>query len=167
MKNWLILRAKRRISAKLDGPGAALPAAGARVGTGPVEALEPDMLAIDQVLRANKPTASVPPGLHQAIMRGIRSEERSTARRPGAIALRWALVCLLGLLVVGGLILGSGNGSGASGSDALSAATQVLDLGSEIQTEAQTAALAPLAGEWESVNLDVGNAARFLLASLP
>jgi hypothetical protein len=144
-----------------------LPAARARVGTGPVEAFEPDLLAVDQVLRATKSTATAPPGLHQAIMRGIRSEERSRARRPRAFALRWALVGLSGLLVVAGLVLRGGKGSGASGRQALSAATQVLNLGSEMQTEAPAAALAPLAGEWESVNRDVGNAARFLLASLP
>jgi hypothetical protein len=131
---------------------------------------ENELLLLDQSLRKTKPGERMSPNFHNAILRAVMAKE-SVGRmgtRP-VLALRWGVFCVLLMLAVAGwtLWLKPKDDAVADERRSLSAAAQFLEASAEMERQVPAAALAPLSGELERLNLDFDNAAQFVIASLP
>jgi len=166
MKNWLNKWTKGGISAELDESGGLSPAARRRIDRSTdLQAFERETRILEQVLRAEMPSAAPPAGLHASILGAIQRTSRDSRRV--ALTWRWAAAGLMASLALAGWFLLYDSHTVPPAELRLVAAAQVLDLSAELETEVSSATLGPLTGELDRLNLDAGNAARFLLASLP
>ena len=166
MKNWLNKWSKRGISAELDESGELSPAARRRIDRSTdLQTFERDTRNHEQALRAEVPSAAPPAGLHASILGAIHRTSRESRR--AALTWRWAAAGLMASLVLAGWFLLRDSYIVPPEELRLVAAAQMLDLSAEMETEVSWATLGPLTGELDRLNRDAGNAARFLLASLP
>jgi hypothetical protein len=172
MKNWLTKWVKYQISCRLDD-GHALPGFMRRKISRSEElgTFENELLSLDHDLRKTKPARVVSPSLHNAIVRAVVAQESSgRMRHRPTLTLRWGVFAAMLVLAVAGWQLWlkpTKDAAAASERQSLSAAAQVLEASGEMGRQVPAAALAPLSGELERINLDLDNAAQFVIASLP
>jgi hypothetical protein len=107
--------------------------------------------------------------LHRSIMRAVLG---ATEPAPTSVPIRIGLVAALTALAAIGIwlaIRSPSPGLSASPSEAQrkEAAQIVMDIGGQISHSVPLAVVAPLSNEWASVDHDVRDTTRFILASLP
>ena len=122
--------------------------------------------ALDHALRNSLPQPETPPAVHASIMRALRMDARPvpSARKPSI--LHWlpapafaALVCALWAWHAASVRTPSRS--------AFESASTALAASGEMARAVPGTALAPLNEEWQRLNQDLDNTARFLLAALP
>jgi len=163
MKMWLT---KFRISNALDdanpAPEKVLPHGSQSED---VRQFEETARLLDRRLKSAQPAQTVPDGLHDSVMRAVRSASRACERQSAPKVLRWLPVPALALLIVGGIWWMLNRSQPESQS--LATAGAALERSHQLTQQAPAAVLAPLSKEMESLNRDFRNAVEFLVASVP
>ena len=166
--------AKFRISAALDSRKPLPPSLRNAIGqSSELQSFEKDTAALGRALEAAPPSAAEPPpGLHQAIMRAVRSGASShvPAREPllrhwlpaSAAAAMMLFAAWLALRPAPDSPMGS-----LTQAEALKPALAVLEFGTRMTPRMSSEMVAPLAAEWERLSRDLDRTQEFLLASLP
>lgn len=121
--------------------------------------------SLDRRLKSVQPAHTVPPGLHDSVMRAVRGASRDQERQSAPKLLRGLPAPALALLVVGGLWLTLNRSEPES--QPLPTASDALEQSHKLTRQAPAAVLAPLSKEMESLNRDFRNAVDFLVASVP
>lgn len=133
---------------------------------------EESLRAMDLKLRESRAAKNVPPGLHDSVMRAVRTSSTESEPAPTAFLLRRLAVAALVLAVMGG-VFWSLNRVPAKMADAASSTkappsfAAAFEQGHELTQAAPKAVLGPLSGEWELLNVDFQNAINFVAASVP
>jgi hypothetical protein len=119
---------------------------------------------LDSTLRDQVPHAAAPPELHRSIMRAVKSSR--PAVRSHHPAVRWAALgacTALGIII----LLLAIHRTPPSKSDPLAAASNALELRSEISEAAPAAVVSPLSDELERLQQNLDSTTQFLLAAVP
>jgi hypothetical protein len=142
-----------------------------KIGAGPeVRDFAQRTAALDRALR--RPPA-VPPAdatLHHSIMRAVRASVPEPA--PSRVPMRIGLATAFASLAVVALWLAArppapGLRAAPSEAQTMAAAKIVMDIGGEISRSVPGAVVAPLSNELDSVDHDISDTTKFILASLP
>ena len=172
MKSWLT---KFRISNELDaglGAPAAKPQSLARCDES--RCFEQTIHAVDRGLRSRPPVGEPPADLHAGIMSAVR--ENRGIRRTGyrvSPAVGWFAAPAFAALVLAGLWWTFRPAGEPPVRTEKMAQASILQMGNALEggdsaaRNLAPAMVAPLAEELGRVNVDIENAARFLVASLP
>ena len=126
---------------------------------------EDSLLALDQRLKATRPTTPVPAALHASLMCSVRAAAEAQERQRAPGILRWLPAPALALLVACGLWWSLNRSP--QDSPSLTFAATALEQGHEIAQKSPEVVLAPLAQEMDNLNRDFQNAVAFLAASMP
>ena len=129
--------------------------------------------ALEQGLKSQPPAVTSPAGLHEAIMREVRTTTRTATARRREWFPRWQLAgsCLLvaglGMILENQIATPAIDPMTAEAAHSLALASSALDQGTLLVCAAPAAVLAPLAAESESLDQDLARAGNFIIASLP
>ena len=156
MNSWI---SKLKASADLDR--STPPPRSVHIQPAENEAFRASISALDSALRGGPPAPETPPGLHASIMAAIRRSE-SPARPAWLSRYRWAIAAclLLSAWWAGTHLL----------HPRLSPSPFTAPASKQFNRQMATlpsTVLSPLSHEWEALNLDLQQTARFLLASVP
>jgi hypothetical protein len=175
MKTWLT---KFRISAAFDADGLSSPSKRRSLGDSEESRRFKETIQTLDGALSNRPAASdAPPDLHSAIMNAVRASRGNnrgpTVARRGEFASRWIPAPALATLSLLGLWWFLHRPPAAPVQPASTGQASILGIGSALELGENAArdvppvVVAPLADELGRVNLDLENAGRFLLTSLP
>jgi hypothetical protein len=175
MKSWLT---KFRLSATLDSDRSASPSR--RRGLADSEEtrrFDETIRSLDHALRNQPPASGAQPDLHSAIMEAVRASRgthrNSAATRQWVLSPRWLPAPALATLALLGLWWTLHRPPNVHVHEAETAPAPILQIASALEAgdnaarSLPPAVVAPLSDELGRVNLDLENAAHFLLASLP
>jgi hypothetical protein len=126
--------------------------------------------AVDRALRNPPVVPSPDETLHRSIMRAVRVHAAEPA--PSRLPMKWGLAAAFGAVAVGCVWLAvrspaprwSAEPSEAQKKEAVQV---VMEIGGELSRPVPVAVVAPLSNEWASVDHDIRNTTRFILAALP
>jgi hypothetical protein len=128
---------------------------------------------LDRALRDQPPLPSAPDTLHQSIMRAVRasSHEAQPPRRAGIIWISFASAAAAAVAICIWLIAHptpqSPPAIASQGAQTLAAAQRAWDMSKEVSRTMPAAVVGPLSNELASVDQDVRDTTKFILATLP
>lgn len=126
---------------------------------------------VDRMLKRDRAQVAAPATLHNSIMRAV-AQARQSQPDPQPFMARWlptalgatAVLLLLGVFLSVRL---KQQGEQAAQAQSLSVATEALQKGNEFARAIPSKMIAPVSGELDRLNQDVGTTAKFVLASIP
>jgi hypothetical protein len=171
MKNWLI---QFKISNALNERAPLPPAVGrAMARSEGARQFAENSTALGHALKSQLPEPAVSAPLHTAIMRAVRAARVESSMERHAPWLRWVPVSSFALVILLGVFLAiqfSAN-PGAKPRPAdlrpLADASDALELGGNLVSEAPAVAISPLSDEMQKINHNLSDTGQFLLATLP
>ncbi len=139
-----------------------------------VRRLRESMQALETRLKAARPAAAVPAGLHDSIMQTVRAKARTQERRPRRMRMRWLPAPALALLALFAVLwsllhpaAGPKTPPQPAGAHPTAEAANALNQGYAMAEKAPAAMLAPLSDEMDSLKRDFHSALDFVVASMP
>jgi hypothetical protein len=122
---------------------------------------------LEDELRRTKTDDPLPPGLHDSIVRAVRTAAHSPARPPAPrlLLLRWVAAPAFALVVAACVWWALARQSPVT--PTLAVTTIALKEGQTMPQQASAAMLAPLSEEMELLHRDLRSAVDFLAASVP
>jgi hypothetical protein len=161
MKSWL---AKFRISTAMDA-GKPLPESlRQKIASDPeLERFARRTEALGRALRTVPPTES---GLHDSIMRSVRSAARREQPR-SAPTLSWLAASVAVAVLTISCIWGAFRRQTPPNQQSLNGAVMVLEMSEQMPNTMPKVVMGPLSDEWARVDQDVQDTTHVLLASFP
>ena len=170
MKTWLL---RFRISAARDARTALPENLRRKIERAPELKQEQENVdALERALRESRSDPVAPAFLHASIMRAVQSSQSGPNQAVSPRAARWLLIPGLALILALVILalhweLRRPEVSSLPLDKALSSPAAALRLGDSMASTIPLVSVAPLADELARVNLDVTNAANYLIASMP
>ena len=169
MKSWFT---KFRISAAFDAGRLSSPAKRrSLINSEEARRFAETLQTLDRSLSNRPSTSEAPPDLHAAIMNAVRTSRRSAVARPWALSLRWLPAPAFAILLLGLWFLHRPPNAPVHQASTDQASVleiaSTLELGEKAAQDVPPVVIAPLSEELGRVNLDLENAAQYLLTSLP
>jgi hypothetical protein len=121
--------------------------------------------AVDRALRHRPAVPAADEPLHRSIMGAVRSHAAEPA--PSRVTLNLGLATAFAALAVIGIWLAVRSPANPSEARRKEAEKLVMEISGELSRPMPVAVVAPLSNEWASVDHDIRNTTRFILAALP
>jgi len=167
MKLWT----KFRISNALDKEGVSDSLLEKIEATAETRDFSRQMGNLDRALRDQPPLPSAPDTLHQSIMRAVRDSGRET-HAPRRTSIIWissaaAAAAAICIWIIARPTPQSPPPIASQGEQTLAAAQRAWDMSKEVSRTMPAAVVGPLSNELASVDQDVRDTTKFILATLP
>jgi hypothetical protein len=167
MKLWT----KFRISSALDNATASDSLRRKIEATSETRDFSRQMANLDRALRVQPPTLNAPDTLHQSIMRAVRanSQEKAAPRATGIIWISSAATAATAICIwlVAHPTPQSPPPTASQSEQTMAAAQRAWDMSKEVSRAMPAAVVGPLSNELASVDQDVRDTTKFILATLP
>ncbi|HEY3912957.1 MAG TPA: hypothetical protein VGN61_00610 [Verrucomicrobiae bacterium] len=161
------LLAKFRISNALDKDDPAQSQSNNSAASGGLNEFAQRTAAVNRALRRPPATPLVDARLHQSIMRAVRANANAKDVAPSPKIWLITGVTAMAALCILVMVRHGTPAPQSDGSQTFAAAQDVFDMGAQVSRSMPAAVVAPLSNELASVDHDIRNTTKFLLASLP